>query len=270
MNKVKERQIEIMEKGLAAKGPIDMDWDMLKEVEEKISKDPDNFYNWAARGILYFNEDFEKAIESISHALALQPFNSDQYYNRGRKFLSQDKHVQAMSDFVISTRIDSTDAWKWHFLGVAYFFLDRYHDAIDSFKKSLKLHDINGTNNTPPEVDWIWMSYMRNGEPAKAAESLKLMDSSTDVERGDLMYKKRVLLYKGEMSLKEFDKQVERDYPKRAITELYGAAAYCHYVLKDNLEAVKYLDELLAYDTSHHAFGYKMALEERDIWASKI
>ncbi|NYB75284.1 tetratricopeptide repeat protein [Sedimentibacter hydroxybenzoicus DSM 7310] len=270
MSKIGERQINIMKKGLAAKGPIEMDWDMLKEVEEKLAENPSDFYGWAARGILYFNEDFEKAIESISQALALQPFNADQYYNRARKFLSQDKYVQAMSDGVMATRIDTKDAWKWHFLGVAYFFLDRYEDAVECFKKSIALHVENGTNNTPPEVDWIWMAYMRSNQVEKARESLDLMKSDTEVERGDLMYKKRVLLYKGEMTLEEFDKQVERDYPKRAITELYGAAAYCHYILKDNKKAVEYLDELLAYDTSHHAFGYKMALEERDLWSKEI
>lgn len=80
---VKERQINIMKAGGATRGPIVMDWDMLKEVEAFLKDHPDSFKAWVARGILYFNEDFEKAIESLSHALAIDPFNGDQYYNRG-------------------------------------------------------------------------------------------------------------------------------------------------------------------------------------------
>ena len=95
---VKERQIKIMQEGGATSGPIVMDWDMLKEVDAFLKDHPDSFKAWVARGILYFNEDFEKAIESLSHALAIDPFNGDQYYNRGRKFLSQDRYPQALAD----------------------------------------------------------------------------------------------------------------------------------------------------------------------------
>jgi tetratricopeptide (TPR) repeat protein len=266
MAEIGERQLNIMEKGLAAKGPIVMDREKLKEVEEQLAKDPENFCLWVARGILYFNEDFEKAIESISHALSIDPFNSDQYYNRGRKFLSQDRYIQALADFTLAVRLDTNDAWKWHFRGVAYFYLARYHEAIDSFYKGIEMHKKNGTHNIPPEVDWIWMSWMRLGDEKEAKKCLDLVDQNTEVERGDLMYKKRVLLYKGTMSLAEFDAAIERDNPKRAITELYGAAAYCHYILKDNKKAIQYLDEVLAYNADRHAFGYKMALVERNTW----
>lgn len=264
--KVGARQLEIMEKGLATRGPIVMDWDLLKEVEAKLEKHPDDFTLWVARGVLYFNEDFEKSIESLSNALSLEPFNADQYYNRGRKFLSQDRYTQALSDFVLATRLDDKDAWKWHFLGVAYFFLNRFEEAIASFEKGIEFHEKNNTHNTPPEIDWIWMSYMRMGEAEKAKACLDRISKDTPVERGDLMYLKRVLLYKGEMSLEEFVEAMEIDNPKRAITELYGAAAYCHYVLNDDKQAVKFLNQLLAYEEDRHAFGYKMALQERDLW----
>ena len=270
MAAIGERQLHIMEHGLATRGPIVMDWDELEKVEKKLESDPENFCLWVARGILYFNEDFEQSIESLSMALSLNPFSADQYYNRGRKFLSQDRFVQALSDFVLSTRLDDKDAWKWHFQGVAYFYLNRYNEAIASFYRGIELHKKNGTHNIPPEVDWIWMSWMRLGNKEEAKKCLDLVNANTEVERGDLMYKKRVLLYKGEITLEEFTATAERDNAKRGITELYGAAAYCHYILCDDKLAVKFLDEVLAYQTEHHAFGYKMALVERDQWALNI
>ena len=124
--KIQERQLKLMREGGATRGPIVMDEEILKEMEARLAKDPKDFIAWVSRGILYFNEDFEKSIESLSHALALQPFNGDQYYNRGRKFLSQDRYPQALADLTLSTRLDDKDAWKWHFCGVAHYFLEQY------------------------------------------------------------------------------------------------------------------------------------------------
>lgn len=267
---VKERQINIMKEGGATRGPIVMDWDMLKEVEAFLKDHPDSFKAWVARGILYFNEDFEKAIESLSHALAIDPFNGDQYYNRGRKFLSQDRYPQALADLTMATRLDDGDAWKWHFRGVAYYFLDQFEEAIECFERGIEWHVKNGTNNTPPEKDWIFMAYLNMGNKEKAFEAIADMNADTLVEPGDLMYLKRCLLYKGETSIDDFDKDVDRSMAKRIITELYGAVVYCHYLAGDDKRAAGYLKEILDVEEDHHAFGYKMALLDKATWAKDL
>ena len=267
---VQERQLNIMRNGLGTRGPIEMDRDMLADVEKKLEKDPNNFILWVSRGILYFNEDFEEAIASFSKALAIDPFNGDQYYNRGRKFLSQDRFPQALADFAISLRLDPNDTWKWHFCGVAYYYLNNFHEAIKCFHKAIDLAEEKGDHMVPPEVDWIWMSYISLGDKENAAKCLEMVDENTPVERGDLMYKKRIMLYKGLVTLEEFSKNIEYDNDKRAITELYGAANYCYHILGNPKMAVEFLDKLLTYTSSRHAFGYKMALLERDKWVKEI
>lgn len=268
--KIQERQIKIMQTGGATRGPIVMDEDMLKEVEAKLAKDPKDFVAWVSRGILYFNDDFEKAIESFSNALALQPFNGDQYYNRGRKFLSEDRYPQALADLTLSTRLDDTDAWKWHFRGVAHYFLEQYEEAIECFSRGIAWHVKNGTNNTPPERDWIFMSYLHMGQKDKALASIADITPDTPVEKGDLMYLKRCLLYTGQTSIDDFDRDVDRSMAKRIITELYGAVVYCHWISGDDERAAGYLKEILAVDEDHHAFGYKMALQDKATWAKKF
>ena len=268
--KIQERQIKIMQAGGATRGPIVMDEDMLKEVEAKLKKDPKDFIAWVSRGILYFNDDFEKSIESFSQALALQPFNGDQYYNRGRKFLSQDRYPQALADLTLSTRLDDTDAWKWHFRGVAHYFLEQYEEAIECFRRGIEWHVKNGTNNTPPERDWIFMSYLHMGQTDKALASIADITPDTPVEKGDLMYLKRCLLYTGQTSIDEFDREVDRSMAKRIITELYGAVVYCHWISGDDERAAGYLKEILAVDEENHAFGYKMALQDKATWAKKF
>ena len=268
--KIQERQIKIMQTGGATRGPIVMDEDMLKEVEAKLAKDPKDFVAWVSRGILYFNDDFEKAIESFSNALALRPFNGDQYYNRGRKFLSEDRYPQALADLTLSTRLDDTDAWKWHFRGVAHYFLEQYEEAIECFSRSIAWHVKNGTNNTPPERDWIFMSYLHMGQKDKALASIADITPDTPVEKGDLMYLKRCLLYTGQTSIDDFDRDVDRSMAKRIITELYGAVVYCHWISGDDERAAGYLKEILAVDEDHHAFGYKMALQDKATCAKKF
>jgi len=268
--KIQERQINIMKAGGATRGPIVMDEEYLKQAEAALEKDPKDFIAWVSRGILYFNEDFEKAIESFSQALALRPFNGDQYYNRGRKFLSQDRYPQALADLTMSTHLDQTDAWKWHFRGVAHYFLDQYEEAIECFRRGIELHVKNGTNNTPPERDWIFMSYLHMGQKEKALESIADITPDTPVEKGDLMYLKRCLLYTGQTTIDEFDKDVDRSMAKRIITELYGAVVYCHWIAGDDKRAVGYLKEILAVEEDHHAFGYKMALLDKATWAKDL
>jgi tetratricopeptide (TPR) repeat protein len=189
-----------METGGPAKGPIVMDWDVLKEIEHKLVARPDDAILWSARGVLYFHENFEIAIESFSHSLSIDPFNSNAYYNRGRKYLSQDRFLQALADFILAVRLDNKDSWKWHFKGVALFSLKRYEEAVECFRESIKRHLKNGSNNTPPEVDWTWMAYIKMGRKDDAHEALNMVDADTPCEPGDMSYKKRVLLYKGATS----------------------------------------------------------------------
>lgn len=268
--KIQERQINIMKAGGGARGPIVMDEEYLRQAEEALAKDPKDFIAWVSRGILYFNEDFDKAIESFSRALALRPFNADQYYNRGRKFLSQDRYPQALADAVMSTHLDQNDAWKWHFRGVAHYFLDQFEEAIECFYRSIDCHKKNGTDNTPPERDWIFMSYLHMGQKDKALASIADITPDLPVEKGDLMYLKRCLLYTGQTSLEDFDRDIDRSLAKRVITELYGAVVYCHWIIGDDKRAAEYLKEILAVDEDHHAFGYKMALIDKATWAKDL
>lgn len=184
--------------------------------------------------------------------------------------MSEDRYPQALADLVLATRLDDADAWKWHFRGVAHYFLDQFEEAIECFQRGIDWHIKNGTNNTPPERDWIFMSYLHMGEKEKAMESIADMNADTLVEPGDLMYLKRCLLYKGITSIDDFDRDIDRSFAKRIITELYGAVVYCHYISGDDERAVGYLKEILAVEEDHHAFGYKMALIDKATWAKDL
>ena len=114
------------------------------------------------------------------------------------------------------------------------------------------------------------MSYMQLGEKENARKCLEPVTASTMVHPLDMMYKRRVLLYKGEIPLEEYLEGVEGDAGTHDITELFGAANYCYHVRGDTKRAIDLLDELLAIPTHHHAWGYKMAVLYRDSWAKQL
>lgn len=265
-----DRQKEIMATGGPTKGPIVMDWNLLKDIEQQLETDPDNPILWAARGVLYYHEDFEIAIESFSKVLSIRPFDSNAYYNRGRKFLSQDKFSQALADFTLAVRLDDKDSWKWHFKGVAFFGLERYQEAIECFLQSIAWHKKNGSNNTPPEVEWIWMSYIKLGDTEAAAKILDLVDEDTPCEGGDVSYKKRILLNKGVMSPEAYEAAIDYSEDAGAITEWYGLANYYYHIRKDPAKALGYLEKVLAYETSRHAFAYKQAQEDYEKYKAEL
>lgn len=255
-----------MENGLGAMGDSEMDWEALKKVEEEIRKEPDNFRHWAARGILYFNEDCETAIQSFSRAIALCPFDGNAYYSRGRKYSSQRKYPQAAADFIMATRLNPLDPEKWHYLGTIYFYCGRFYEAEGCFRKALAVSWGREDEDTPPEFDWLWLSCMFQGKKAEAGACLEDFHADTRVHPADMAYKRRVMLYKGLTPLEEYLAGIKGGGPG-VVTEKFGAAAYCYFVLEDPQKAVDLLDEVLSCPEGKGTCAYRMAGLYRDDWA---
>jgi hypothetical protein len=265
-----EDQIKIIKGGLPVHNQaVGMDADLLKETEEKLKSDPDNYYLWAARGVLYFTDNFEKSVESFSQAIRLNPLGGNQYHNRGRKYLSLGRYAEAAADFRISTELDQLDPWKWHFLGVAYYFLEYYEKAETAFRKAIDVNHEYGGGSLVIEVDWIFLSLFHIDKREEALRVLDLIDENALNELGDTPYAKRVRLYKGLIPYEKYFDEIDKTHDKRAITELYAAAFYNRYILNDAKNAISILDNLLEIKNDTYAFGYKQALTDREIWAAK-
>jgi tetratricopeptide (TPR) repeat protein len=268
--KILENQRLIMEKGLAVHhGILVMNWDELTALEEKLRQKPDDFFLWAARGVLYFNEDFEKSVESFSRAIALNPLNANQYYNRGRKYLSLDRFPEALADFSAAAFLDPLDSWKWHFWGVAHFFLKHYEEALTMMYRAVDTHNSYGSGKIEMEIDWIFMICHRLGRNEEASAALELLDGTVLANMEETAYKKRVLLYKGIVSLDQYLAAVNKERDMLKITGIYAGAFYCQYVLNERDKALALLDEVLAVRGDTHAFAYKMALIDRKEWSHR-
>lgn len=266
-------ELEIMYGALASKGYIWMDHDEEKKVEAALAKDPDNFYLICAKGILNFNYNWDVAIDCFSKALVQRPFDSNQYYNRGRKYLSQDRFLQAFSDLEMAVQLDKEDNWKWHYVGVVHYLLGKFEESTHYFIKAWEVAKRHNKDLESCEADWLWTAYAHMGDMKKATEIINTITLDTPivpVVGDDDAYKNVCLLLNGLMSLEDFLKTISADNEGGSVNELYGVAKYFYYIKKDVKSAMEYIDKTLALEAKKGAWGFKMARMDKEAWQAQL
>lgn len=233
---------------------------VIAELDAKLKENPKDPELWFAKGQEYFGIEFNKAVDCFSMAIALQPFNHDYYFNRGRKYVSLDQWERGLADFVMSIRLDPTDGLEWHYAGVCCFYMDRYDEAAAYFKRAIQSHRATDTHLVWPEVDWIYMAYMRSGRKEEAISALDLVGNDEPVEITDYFYKKRVQVYKKLVTPEEYLANLDRHSNLDAMTELYALANYYYYQSGEPEKAAAVVDEILAMPDYHHCFAFKSSI----------
>lgn len=261
-----EEQLRIMYLGLPTKGRLVFDAAELELIDAALREDPDQFHLWCARAALL--ADPEEAIVSYSHALRIRPLSSHVLYNRGRKQLGGRSTEMAAADLAAAATLDPDEPWKWHFLGVALYFMDRYSDAVDAFEQAVVAAQRRDEPLLPFEIEWIWNCHMKAGEPFAAREAIERVDERTPVLESETTYKRRVLLYRGLLSEQDFLDGIDRGDVVEAANQLYGYANFLHYLRDDLRGSVEVLREVLALTTA--GWGAKMAAIDLPIRAGRL
>ena len=90
----------------------------------------------------------KKFILSIALALFVFPcavlaqYDKDVFMWRGRQALSEGKYAQAIDNFNILTRLDSTEYWGYFFRGIAKYNLGDIRGADQDFNTSVRLNPV--------------------------------------------------------------------------------------------------------------------------------
>ena len=71
---------------------------------------------------------------------AFAQYDKDVFMWRGRKALSDGKYANAIEQFNVLTRLDSTDYWSFFFRGIAKYNLGDYRGADKDFNTSIRLN----------------------------------------------------------------------------------------------------------------------------------
>jgi tetratricopeptide (TPR) repeat protein len=250
-------QKEIMYRGEITRGRLVADSEECAKIDEQLKENPDDYYLWAARGIVCATP--QEAVESYSMALAIRPLAPNMLYNRGRRYMGLNQYKQSLADLNAACLLDPEDGWKWHFRGVALYFLGKYREAAESFQKAIETGQKFGLHLLPFDLDWMWNALGKLGEKKRMAECIKVFTPDTPVLDTELSYKRRLLLYNGYMTVEEFLEGIDYEDHVETANQLYGLANYYFYIKDDPANSVKYLKEALTYTNGKASWGYKMA-----------
>lgn len=83
--------------------------------------------------------EIEREIRKLSDQIALNPVNSDAYFERGELYLRLEEYGKALEDFGRVLDLSPDETLGYYNRGVCHYFLERYHEAIDDYSKALEL-----------------------------------------------------------------------------------------------------------------------------------
>jgi len=237
------------------------------DVLAAMKEDPTNPDLWYRLGVAYGEEKgFEESIDAFSQGLVHNPFNSDLYFGRGRKYIGAGKFWRAISDFTMTIRLDP-ELWNhWYYRAVSYNLNGCPEDAIADFSQCLALTE---PKDWYPMADWIFLTYVVDmGQMDQAKKSLESFDLSIVPPQMDYAYRRRVKLYKGVITPEEFIDEADItanmiEQPDRLALEIktliFGLFVYYTYVgetEKANEQLIKIVNT-----KPSAAFGYIKAAQ---------
>ena len=213
----------------------------------------------------------DKSREAFTRGLCFSPFDARLRLQRGRKFMAGGGFSQTIADLSLAARITPDDWEIWYYMSVAYNLWGKYEDSARCFEECAR--QVKEPAGLYPIVDWLFTTYVKLGQNEKAKAALELIDTSTPCTQMDYSYRKRVMLFKGEIPPETFIDEEEilrscierKDRPElEMVTQLYGLANYYAYIgeMEKSDETLK---RLIAQPKFHNAFGYmKGVIDARD------
>jgi tetratricopeptide (TPR) repeat protein len=222
--------------------------DAIYILTDGINEHPDNPRFYRHRGHRYITiREFDNAIEDLLKAVALIRGQEDEIEQDG---------APNEANIPVSTLHFNI----YYHLGVAYYLNGQFDFAVDAFENTLEVSRNNDTRVST--VDWLYISYLRNGQTEKAQNLISEFDTDIEVLESH-SYLNRIKLYKGQ--LKPEDLLDEGDSNTlNLLTQGYGVAMW-YYHAGETDRAKSILSDII--ETNYWAaFGYIAAEAEIAAW----
>jgi tetratricopeptide (TPR) repeat protein len=189
----------------------------LAMARKNFEADPsEDNYIWLGRRTAYLTR-YNEAIEIFNQGIEKFPDSYRLYRHRGHRYLSQRKFDAAIADLKkaselmqgvpieiepdgqpnkLNQPLSSTQFNVWYHLGLAHYLKGEFDLAEKAYLECMKVSD--NDDLITATVDWLYMTYRREGKTEEAAKLLeKITDSMTIIENDS--YFKRLNLYKGKL-----------------------------------------------------------------------
>ena len=175
-------------------------------------------YIWLGRRTAYLTR-YNEAIEIFNQGIEKFPYSYRLYRHRGHRYISQRKFDAAIADLKkaselmqgtpieiepdgqpnkLNQPLSSTQFNVWYHLALAHYLKGEFDLAEKAYLECMKVSD--NDDLITATVDWLYMTYRREGKTEEAAKLLeKITDSMTIIENDS--YFKRLNLYRGKLSV---------------------------------------------------------------------
>ena len=170
--------------------------------------------------------DHRSAIAIYDKAIAVAPDRAVLYQQRGHRRLSNRDVAGAAADLEKAVAMDPSLAGAWYYLGLTHYLAGRFDRAASCYEKNIAI----GKDDLAvaiAAVDWLYMSYRRGGEDARAAALLARVTPDMKIEGNARLYLNRLLFYKGLKTEAELFSAELNDIEKTTLS--YGVGNFYFY-----------------------------------------
>jgi len=229
---------------------------VVAEAEKKLAADPKNIDLIIALGRAQATVwRYRDAIATYTRGIAMDPSNAMLYRHRGHRYITTRQFDKAVADMETAAKLNDKDFDIWYHLGLAYNLKGRFVDAAAAYEKAYAVSEKDDSRIAAS--DWLYMSYRRAGDKAKAARALERIKPDMKVEENK-SYFDRLMLYKG--LKKETDILNDKLTDLEIATVGYGIANW--YLYNGDKAKAKELFQKITSGKYWPAFGFIAAETE--------
>ncbi len=143
---------------------------------------------------------YNDAIETYTRGIKIAPNDWRLYRHRGHRYISIRQFDKAVSDMARAAKLNDKDFDVWYHLALAHYLKGQFDKAADAYERCRQVADADKTDKRDDSViavsDWLYMTYRRMGNQAKAAKVLEGITPDMKVKENK-SYFDRLLFYKG-------------------------------------------------------------------------
>jgi tetratricopeptide (TPR) repeat protein len=240
-------------------------------------------YIWYGRRLGYLSH-FQEAVDVFTQGLEKYPNSAKLYRHRGHRFISLRRFDRAIEDFNIANSLipgfpfevepdgtpnrinkplSSTQFNIRYHLGLAHYLKGDFALAQQAFVECLKT--CNNDDLLIACVDWMYMTYQRQGKKVDAQSILGNVKENMTIVENDSYYK-RCLMYQGKISPDSLLRlsPSEEDADLVMATQGYGVGNWYLYN-RDSAKAREIFEKVVA-GKYFAAFGFIAAEAELARW----
>lgn len=113
----------------------------LRNYEEAIKIEPDNFNAWVGKGLALDKlSRFKEELKASEKCIELKPNESFPWSNKGSSLIDLKRYEEALEPIKKSLEIMPLNPHAWSNKGKALFGLKRYDESLEAFQEALKLN----------------------------------------------------------------------------------------------------------------------------------